>query len=294
MDEPGFPKQLSQQKIAIWGLGLMGGSLALALKHQCSHLIGIDTNPETAAYAKAHEVVDSVFLAEETLANPQEILKDVDLLILSTPVCVILDMIKTLPSLFPGPLMVMDCGSTKAKIVKALGELPERFEVIGGHPMCGKEKSSIAEADPGIFLHATFALVPLDRSTGRVRQAAEDLVHTVQARVLWIGAKEHDEMVAATSHIPYLLSGALVRGTPARVKPLIGTGFRSTARLAGSSTRMMMDILATNTDPIRDALQKVRGELDMVQELLDNQQYEALAELLTKTREQYLHLINES
>ena len=268
-------------RIALWGLGLMGGSLAMALKGLGARVDGIDADPASVALAREWGIV------ERASTRPEEILPEADVVILATPVRVILAQLAELPRLHPGPAVVMDLGSTKQAILAAMAALPERFDPLGGHPMAGKEKSSLRYAEAAVYQGAPFALTALPRTSPRARRLGQDLVQAIGARPLWIDAAEHDRWVAATSHLPYLLASALARCTPPEAAPLVGTGFRSTTRLAGSSTRMMRDILATNRDNIRAALARFRLELDRYDDLLqtDLLQTDSLDEMVALMEE---------
>ena len=291
MDEPGFDTDfLSASRVAIWGLGLMGGSLALGLKGKCASLVGIDSDPAVVQLAIERRIVDDSFTVNEVIQDSQKALAGVNVFVLAAPVGAILNLMQDLPGLFAGQAVVIDLGSTKAQIVKAMAGLPERFDPVGGHPMCGKEKSSIFEAEAEIYRNAPFALVSLERSSTHGRALAEQLARTVGACPLWIGADQHDEWVAATSHLPFLVASAMVRATPMEVAPLVGPGFRSTARLAGSSPRMMADIFATNASNIRAALQALKAQILTSEELLDQGDFEALAALFQQTSDKYRSL----
>ncbi len=281
MEEDGF---LSASRVALWGLGLMGGSLAMALKGHCARIDGIDADPETVALAQEWGVV------ERGSTRPEDVLPNADLVILATPVRVILAQLADLPRLHPGQAVVMDLGSTKQAIMAAMAALPDRFDPLGGHPMSGKEKSSLRYAEASVYRGAPFALTALPRTSQRARQLGEELVRAVQARPLWIDPAQHDRWVAATSHLPYLLSSALARCTPPEAAPLVGSGFRSTARLAGSSTRMMADILATNRQNIRAALARFRSELDQYDALLEAGALDEMVERMNEGVERYQKL----
>ena len=128
--EAGF--RLTDSRIAILGLGLMGGSLALALNGKCAALYGIDSDQATLKLAREKEIV------EEADSNPAKLLPRADLVVLATPVPAIIDWIRKLPSLIQESCIILDLGSTKKDIVQAMSALPERFEPVGGHPICGK------------------------------------------------------------------------------------------------------------------------------------------------------------
>ena len=162
--EDGF--QLQDSKITIIGLGLMGGSLALALKGKCAALFGIDADRATLELALEKGIVDRAD------ADPANILSESDMVVLATPVQTILSYIKALPDLIQTPCIVLDLGSTKKEIVQAMSALPGNFDPIGGHPICGKEKLGLEQADGRLFHRAAFMLTPLERTSLRARQAA--------------------------------------------------------------------------------------------------------------------------
>jgi prephenate dehydrogenase len=293
MDEPDFETDfLHASRVVIWGLGLMGGSLALALKGKCRGLVGIDADLATIALARERGIVDAVWLAAEVESNPAAALAGADLIVLATPVRVILATLQRLGELCPGPAVVIDLGSTKQQIVAAMAQLPERFDPLGGHPMCGKEKFSLQYAEAGLYQNAPFALAALERTSPRARRLAEELVRAVGARPIWLDPADHDRWVAATSHAPFLVASALAGSTALEVSALVGPGFRSTARLAGSSPGMMADILATNAENIRESIHHFRERLDVYERLLAEGAHAALAQEFESSRERYQALVD--
>ncbi len=287
-DTPGF---FATARVAIVGLGLMGGSLALALRGRCAALLGVDPDPRVTALALEQGMVD------QAAQDPQALLPQADLVILAAPVRAILDLLAQLPLLHPGAPVVLDVGSTKRQVVAAMQALPERFDPLGGHPMCGKEHASIRYAEAGLYHQAPFALVRLERTTPHACALAEHLVAAVGARSLWLDAETHDRWVAATSHLPYLVANALAAATPLEARPLAGPGLRSTTRLAGSSLSMMGDILSTNQDQVLAALGCFRQALDEIEQALNSSaqaQHDptspVLAETLRRGQEKYYAL----
>lgn len=267
---------LEDLHIAVVGMGLMGASLALALRGRCASLLGVDSDPETVAIARERGVVDR---ASET---PDSVLSEVDVVILATPVRAILDVLRALPDLHPGRAVVLDLGSTKRAVVAAMDGLPERFDPLGGHPMCGKETAGIDHADPGMFIDAPFALTPLPRTGPGARGFAEKLVGALGARPLWLDPGTHDRWVAATSHAPYLAAAALSLATPLEAAPLAGPGFRSASRLAGSATSMTLDILLTNPDLVLEAVGRIATQLDIIAGALSRRDEAALEDHLSR------------
>lgn len=253
---------LAQADVAIIGLGLMGASLALALRGHCRTLLGVDTDAETVSLAVERGMVD------KASKNLGKILPKANLVVLAVPVLGILDLIERLPQLHPGNALVMDLGSTKADICAALNTLPSSFDVVGGHPMCGKELGGLENAQAEIFSGATFAFCALERTSQGAKELANQLSDAIGANPLWLEAEQHDAWTAATSHAPYLLSAALTLATEETVAPLIGTGFESTARLAASQPEIMLDILATNRDATLSSLSKARQQIEQLEKLL--------------------------
>ena len=275
---------LSQAKIAIIGLGLMGGSLALALRGKCAALYGIDSDQATLDIALDQNIVD---FAD---TDPANLLPMADLVILATPVPEILTVLDGLPDYTPNSCVVLDLGSTKLAIVEKMATLPERFDPIGGHPICGKERLSIANADRTLYFSTPFLLIPLVRTTLRARAACEQIATAIGAQVGFLRAEEHDRILAFTSHLPFLLSSALVLTTPQDVAPYIGPGFRSSSRLAGTPASMMLGILLSNRENIVMALEHLQDELSFFTSAIAENDTEALIASLNSAENAYLLL----
>jgi len=281
--------QLQNANIAIVGLGLMGGSLALALQGKCAALYGIDSNHATLKLALDKRIVDE---ADSDLARLSA-LPQVDLIILATPVLTIIDFIQKLPSLIQKSCIILDLGSTKKDIVQAMSALPQYFDPIGGHPVCGKEKLGLENADARLFQNAPFIITPLERTTRRARNAAEQVVSVIGAHLIEMDAEEHDLALAFTSHLPFLISSALVLSTPVEYSLLIGTGFRSTSRLAGTPSHMMMGILKSNRDNILNGIRAFRTSLNNFEAALQDENYSQLEMIIDQSRISY-HLITKN
>ena len=270
------PDRLADSRVAIVGLGLMGGSLALALGKHCRDLLGIDRDPEVIEQAVSKGVV------QRGSTDPARILAQADLIVLAAPVRSILQILAELPDLHPGNPVILDLASTKRQIVQSMAALPTRFEPVGGHPMCGKEKTGLSNADSKLYQNTPFALVSLPSTTPRARHLAEELVEVVGAKPLWLEADCHDRWVAATSHLPYLLSSALALATPEDSRPLVGPGFRSASRLAATSPTVMLDILRTNSDELLSALNRLGSELQNLKQLVQQEEWDVLSGYLAE------------
>lgn len=283
--EDGFSPALRDATIGILGLGLMGGSLALSLKGKCKRLIGFDSHLPTLELALSKGIIDH---AESDSANR---LAELDLLILAIPVPAILNFLKqqTITN-YQSPITILDIGSTKRDITQAMSALPENFDPIGGHPICGKETLGLQHADANLYQNAPFIVTPLKRTTQRAKSAAEQIIDAIGANLIEMSAEDHDRTFAATSHLPFLLSSALAHATPQEFAPFVGPGFRSTSRLAGTPAHMMLGILQSNRDNVLNAMQTVRNSLAEIESALQAEDYTELEALLNQARESHTAL----
>lgn len=274
------------KRLAVVGLGLMGGSLALALRPYVESIVGIDTNPENQRDALNLGVVDEV--TDDLYAG----VHDADTVILATPVRAILDILRNrIGAYLRSNTLLIDIGSTKADITEVMGRLPVGIHAIGGHPMTGKERSGVRESEAAIYQGKPFVLCQTRRTTPATRGRALALVRTIGAEPVEMDADRHDRVVATISHVPYLLSAALM-GTATRqaerdeaVWALAAGGFRDMTRLAGSDITMMSDITSTNTQAIAELLAHFRVQLATLETMLISGDQDRLAETLKPTRE---------
>ena len=276
---------LAHSRVGIVGLGLMGGSLALALRGQCALLAGCDRDAHTLERALQRGVVDCGAM---DLRAMRDAAGEIDLLILATPIGAMLHLIPQLSAVFDAPLHVLDLGSTKTKIVQALTQLPPHIHPIGGHPLCGKEIAGLDAAEAGLFRDRVFALTTLERTPDDTLALAREVVAATGARAIMLDAERHDRVAAAISHAPYLTSVALVdaaaRCNDEMVWTLAASGFRDSTRLAASDVTMMLGILATNRSAILAQLAHVRASLDELTALIEREDEALLCARLDVSR----------
>lgn len=259
----------------------MGGSLALGLRGKCAALYGVDPHPATLELALSQHIVDYAD------SDPAKLLPEVDLIILAAPVPAILTLLEKLPTFTSNPCIVMDLGSTKRLVVEAMANLPERFDPIGGHPICGKEKLSLANAERTLYYAAPFLLTPMERTSPRALSAANQIIEVLGAKGKVLHAVEHDRILASTSHLPFLISSALARATPAAVAPFVGPGFKSTSRLAGTSSSMMLGVLQSNRENVLNALHRMQNQLAEIEAALSSEDFSKLESLLNEAQSKY-------
>ncbi len=288
-DEDGF--SLQEATVAIVGLGLMGGSLACDLRGHCREIVGVSRSPATLRYARQRGWIDRAASFETAL--------DSDLLILAAPVRAILSQLRQMQrrkAIRRRSTVVLDLGSTKVEITRLMETLPARFDPLGGHPMCGKEKSGIRNAEAGLYRGRVFVLTPLARTSPRALRLGRELIAVLGARPLVLAAERHDALVALTSHLPYLLACALMRAVLAREPrdawQVAASGFRDASRLAASDLTMMIDVLLTNRWPVIAALEQYALELDGLLSLLRAEDEAGLRAALKPAKEQREILFN--
>lgn len=280
-------KRLSDCRVTVVGLGLMGASLCMDLtrNHLCREVRGVAHRAETALRAFFAEAVD------QATTDLHTGVAGADVVILATPVRTIVDLLAELGSLLWPGAIVMDMGSTKSDICAAMAHLPAGVQPIGGHPMTGKEQSGFGAAESDLYRQATWVLSPLPRTSPETIALATELVEAVGACPVVLEPARHDQLVATISHLPFLLAGALVH-TVAGVgekDPLVwelaAGGFRDSSRVAASDTRMFMDILMTNRGPVLDQLASLSAQLDDLRRLLADGEEEALRRKLDRSRQ---------
>ncbi|MBN1978062.1 MAG: prephenate dehydrogenase/arogenate dehydrogenase family protein [Anaerolineae bacterium] len=275
---------LLNAQVTIVGMGLMGASLAGGLRGKCRCVVGAARRAESIEIALARGFID------RGTTDLAEGVREADVVVLATPVRAILRQLPEIASLLPGGCLLMDLGSTKGRIAAEMAQLPGHIQPLGGHPMCGKEKSGIEVADPALYQGCTFILSPLERTSQEALALGRALAEGVGARPLILEPERQDFLVATVSHLPYLLACALVATADATTSQdpaaweVVATGFRSTSRLAGSDVTMMIDILLTNREEVLRALDTYQSQLCEVIRLVEDGDEEKMREVLGAIR----------
>jgi prephenate dehydrogenase len=282
--------ELANLQVTVVGLGLMGASLAGALRGQCRGVVGVARRAETIDAALAQGLI------ERGTTDLAEGVRQADAVVLATPVRVILQQLAQVGPLLPQDCLLLDLGSTKSHIVAAMARLPAHVQPLGGHPMCGKEVSGLQAADPALYQGYTFILCPLPRTSEAALALGCALARAVGASPLVLEAERQDYLVATVSHLPYLLACALVSTADATTSPdpaaweVVAGGFRDTSRVAGSDVTMMLDILFTNREKVLKALDVYRAQLRNLARLLEAGDEDDLRAVLDAIRAERLRM----
>jgi len=265
---------MSIRQITIVGTGLIGGSFGLALKKHgfAGRIVGCDREP-VLAQAKAAGAID------EGIADPAQGSRGSQIVLLATPVGGILDLIERIGPTLSENALLTDVGSTKSDIAARAqtvfgANAAARF--LPGHPMAGKERSGIEEADAHLFEDAVWLVTPLPRQNVEAGLSGEfiGLVRDIGARVVSLDLARHDRLCAWISHLPQMLSTALAAtvldelGEDPELLAIGGRALREMTRIASSPYSMWRDIALTNTQNIEEALAKLEQRLAHIRENL--------------------------
>lgn len=269
-------KALSDSHLCIIGTGLMGTSLAMALRGKVRHLHGIDPDPSAAPHF-------------DTFSDALHSLYNADVIILAAPIRVITALLPQVGAFAAAGALITDLGSVKAPIIAAMNELPPRVQAVGGHPMCGKELSGAGAADPMLYQGCTYVLCAAERTSQAALGFMEELVRAIGGQPLHLDAAMHDQAVAHISHLPYLLSIALMltaaEADDERLWQLAASGFRDTSRLASSDVTMMGDVVTGNRAALLGALERYVAQIAHLQALLASEDDSALRAALERARQ---------
>lgn len=267
---------MSVTKVGLVGLGLMGGSLSLALKKVSTdyYFIGLDHNElhckQALELGLVNEIVHSV-----------EALKSCDVIFLSIPVDGIIAVAKQLKTL-PEKCTVIDLGSTKEKISLSIPrEIRQNF--VAAHPMTGTEKFGPTAALENLYAKKVVVLCDIEKSGKHQKEVAEKLFTDIGMNIVCMDAKEHDRHAAFISHMPHALSYALANAVIKQeaaesIVALAGGGFKDMSRIAKSSPNMWEDIFRQNKSNVLEAINAFQSELKKCQKMVENEEWDTLNE----------------
>jgi len=261
------------KQVAIIGVGLMGGSLGLALRKNgmAKSVIGLGRNSTRLAQAKKKGAID------QGTTDWKSGVSKADLVVICTPVGKILPILKELVGHFPDGCLITDVGSTKKSIVKGAEKIlrhrKNKVFFIGSHPMAGSEHYGIEAAKKDLYNNSLCLVTPDKSSHQKAVRRIKKLWESVGCRVLKISPEIHDESVAAISHFPHVLAASLVN-TVARMdkhnRILASGGFRDTTRIASSLPQIWTDICMDNNLSILNALGLFEKELNEFKTFIQN------------------------
>jgi prephenate dehydrogenase len=276
---------MEKKTVGIYGIGLIGGSLALAVKAHIpgSKVIGFGRDIQKLETAKRLGMIDA--FAGET----DEVVGDLDFFIIGTPIETVSHIFAKYSNYLNEKVIVMDVGSVKRPVIENVSKVNSRgINFIGAHPMTGYEKSGLEFARDDLFDKKIVAVV--GEAPESIMSEVRDFWKILGAQIVLVSADFHDEIVASTSHSPHLIASAISRylekdgWSEVRFFGLYGKGLLDTTRVAQGNSEMWSDIVLNNADNIERALIDFSREVDTLIHIIRNKKRKELVEYLEKSR----------
>ena len=263
-------------KVAIVGVGLIGGSLALDIKKKklARTICGVCRHTSSLLIAKKHGIIDE---GSTDLA----IIKGADLIVLATPVNVILESARRIATLSGPDCIVTDVGSTKEEIVSQLNKIFPRF--VGSHPLAGSEKRGAAHARAGLFKDSLSILTPLASTEKKALQKIQRLWKMVGAKVVTMAPGTHDEIVACVSHVPHVVAFSLMNSVPKEYLAFAPGSLRDSTRVASSDSMLWAQIFLSN-HKIIGPLRRLQRHIQTLRSAIEHKDAAALTRLLAQAK----------
>lgn len=251
------------KQICIIGLGLMGGSFALALKNRGFKgiIVGYDISKDCVEEALSAQAID------RAADNPKEAVIDADVVIIAVPVSRYEIILKEISDSLRSGCIVTDLGSVKVQALQIVNKLlPEHVYFVGGHPMTGSEREGFKAADPFLYENAYYFLTPEEDTPIHALKTVEHMAKNLGAYTVHLSPEEHDLIVARISHLPHIIAITLVnfidKSKGISYLPFVGGGFRDTTRIASGNPNMWKDILFANKKEIIEGIESFQSLLN--------------------------------
>ena len=275
-------------RVSIIGLGLIGGSWVKALRERgvIGRVVGFDRNQDSMQQAVQLGVID------EYAASAQAAVSDADIVIISVPILASRDILLEIKGSLPLSAIVTDVGSVKGNVARDIQEIftkSESSNFVLGHPIAGSERSGIKAVDSTLYENHTVILTPLESTSLEAVQVVKYLWQSVGAKVEEMGVRHHDEVLAATSHLPHLLAYSLVDTLAhshenKEIFNYAAGGFRDFTRIAASSPKMWHDIFTANKHAVLDALDMFNTDLAVLREAVASSDGNAMMGIFTRAK----------
>ncbi|MEW6039019.1 MAG: prephenate dehydrogenase/arogenate dehydrogenase family protein [Pseudomonadota bacterium] len=282
------------RRLCVIGVGLIGGSAARRARGFCGEIVGVDADPDNLSRAETLGVID------RGCASLEEGVETADLVLIAAPVGAIEPLFRGLQPVWRPDCVYTDAGSTKGNVVEAarrvFGKVPPNL--IPGHPIAGAERSGVEAADSGLFEGKRVILTPLPDSSPEALAGVEGFWRHLGAKVERMEVGHHDDVLAATSHLPHVLAFTLARmlgrkDEQAEIFRYAAGGFRDFTRIASSDPRMWLDICRANREPLLELLDEFEAALREVAGLIRDDDAERLYASFSEAkaaREKFLRL----
>jgi len=268
--------------VAIVGVGLIGGSLGLALRQRrlARRVVGVGRRPSSLRRAREAGAVDA------TTTRLERGVGDADVVVVCTPVSRIADQVRKAAAHCRRDCLLTDAGSTKRLIVERLSDLGGDGPVfVGSHPLAGSEQSGVASARADLFQGRVCVMTPTPRTPRGAQDRVRALWEAVGAEVVVMTPQAHDRALAFTSHLPHLVAVALASTLPEGYEKLVATGMRDTTRIASGDPELWVDIFEQNREKLLEGLKAFDKELAQLRRALESQDNKVLHRLLAQAKQ---------
>ncbi|HOE12180.1 MAG TPA: prephenate dehydrogenase/arogenate dehydrogenase family protein [bacterium] len=273
------------ERVAILGVGLLGGSVGLALRSRglAHHITGIGRNRTRLEKALKRNAVTEFFLLDEQWPE------DISLLILAAPVEQIGYLLKKHRSKIRNGTIVTDVGSTKSRLVSTCQEiLGAGHRFVGSHPMAGSHQTGVEHADADLFVNRTCVVTPTRETDPEAKKTVTCFWESLGAHVMELSPEEHDYLVARTSHLPHFIAATLcsvlAKLPDDRARRVVGSGFQDATRIAAGESGLWTEICRHNREEILNALEEFIGELQSIRETIAKADLAGIERFLEEAR----------
>jgi len=270
-------------KVGIIGLGLIGGSLGLALRSRGHYILGISRHQETCMLACEKGIADEASV-------DFSLLQATEVVFICTPIGAILPTVEKLQPILSPETILTDVGSVKSTVVNAVAPLWSNF--IGGHPMAGTAEQGITAAKSDLFPGTRYVLTPTENTPSQAQKTVTELVQSLDTEVIICPPETHDQAVAWISHLPVFVSSSLIAAclqeTDAEVaqlaQKLASSGFRDTSRVGGGNPELGVMMAKYNKEAVQRSLQVYQEQLETIKQVIEAENWDVLAMMLGQTK----------
>lgn len=265
-------------KVAIIGTGLIGGSLALAIKKKglAGEIIGVSRHKKTLLLAKRIGAIDKG-------SQDLKVIQDADLVILATPVSTIIKLAVKISKIIKKECLVTDVGSTKQAIVSKLERIFPQY--VGSHPLAGSEKRGVLNADPRLFKDSLCILTATRNTHKAAQEKIKRLWNNLGAKVISVAPDAHDKILSFVSHLPHLVAFSLIGAVPSNYLKFASTGLKDTTRVAASSSEMWSDIFLSNQKNVLKSIGLFQNNLSLIKSAIQRKDKKLLNKILKEAKE---------
>jgi prephenate dehydrogenase len=276
-------------QITVIGLGLLGGSISLAVLRSFSGVKVVGYGHRASTRDKAGQLA----VASEVVDDLRRSVSGSDLVILATPLCTFERIFGEIADSLPGGCIVTDVGSTKVFPYRwAAKKLPEKVHYVGSHPIVGSEQRGVEFARDDLFVQTICILTTTEKTNRRAAQSLKNFWSELGCFVKTMKPADHDRVFAHVSHLPHIMAAALMNANDGEDLKFAGKGFMDTSRVASGPANVWTDVLLTNTKNIVTGIDRVVAELTKFKKAIKSENKEEIEKLLEKARDKRAAMIN--